>query len=340
MTSKRAMAMAGALALGLLAADGAAATVHASWDDYMKANRYKCPGPLDTLSSPREITLGGKKYQHNGYRLEVQSRDSDNRVKLGVVSAIKDVSTATKANLQEAMDWFKAEKVEWVVANGDLALEELDLEEVIDLLGASGLPVLLVLGNSESRGSWARAYKDRAAKYPNLVNGTWVRQIVADDVELWTLPGYHDKRFVRQGAGCAYESADIKVLTELQPEGSAPLVLISHGPPKGQGKQALDYIIDKKNVGDPQINTLLTQASIPFGIFGHILEAGGRGVGKNLKTPVPEGKSVEHLYINAGSLSGDPWGMLDGSTGWGMAGLVTIEGKQASYTFKRFKQRD
>ena len=326
-------------ALVCAAAAPAAAAKHGSWDAYMKANRYKCPGPLDTLDPPRTVTLSGKKYTHSGYKLEVQSRDADDTVVLGVISAIKDVSAGTKANLANAMKWFEAAGAEWVVANGDLALEEFDLEEVIELLGKAGLPVVIVLGNSESRGSWARAYGDRAAKYPNLVNGTWVRQIVADDVELWTLPGYHDKAFVRQGAGCAYGPEDIQVLTtELKPEGSAPVVLVSHGPPAGSGREALDYILDKKNVGDPQINRVIEKASVPFGLFGHILEAGGRAVGKDQKTPVPPGKAVPQLYLNAGSLSGDPWGMNDGTTSWGMAVLVTVSGKNAKYEVKRFER--
>ena len=319
----------------------AAAAEHATWDAYMKANRYKCPGPLDTLKTPQTFTFAGKQYKHTGYKLEVQSRDADSQVKIGVVSAIKDVSDNTRANIKDTMDWFKKEGVEWVVANGDLALDEFDLEEVIDLLGQSGLPTLMILGNSESRGSWARAYKDRIEKYPNLVNGVWVRQVIADDVEFWTLPGYHDKAFVHQGAGCHYEEEDVNATARgITPGGQAPIVLVTHGPPQGKGKHALDWIQDKKNVGDPQLNKLIERANIPFGIHGHILEAGGRGVGKDFATPVAEGKMVDHLYINAGSLSGDPWGMLDGSTGWGLATIVTIDGKKASYQVKHYKNRN
>src|SRR5262249_54964070 len=220
------------LSLALLAH----AAEHASWDDYMKANRYKCPGPFDTLKEPRKLTLGGKSYVHNGYKLEVQNPDADANVKIGVVSAIKDVSAGTKANIAAAMEWFKKEGVEWVVVNGDVALEEFDLEEAVDQLGQSGLPLLIVLGNSESKSSFARVYKDAAEKYPNLVNGVFVRQVIADDVELWTVPGYYDKKFVHQGAGCAYSKDDIDAtLKELKPSGKGPLVLVSHGPPRGNG---------------------------------------------------------------------------------------------------------
>ena len=130
------------------------------------------------------------------------------------------------------------------------------------------------------------------------------------------------------------------LIKNVKPEGSAPVVLISHGPPEGKGKTALDYIFDKKNVGDPLLNRLIERAGIPFGIHGHILEAGGRGVAKDMKTVIKQGKMSANLFVNAGSLSGDPWGMLDGRTGWGMAMLFTIDGKKAKYEVKSYRQRE
>ncbi|MBI3179468.1 MAG: hypothetical protein HYZ27_07380, partial [Deltaproteobacteria bacterium] len=269
-------------------------------------------------------------------RLEVETPDGDKKIVIGVVSAIKDVSSGTKHNLKAALEWFKAEGVEWLVANGDLALEEFDLEEVIDLLAEPALPTLLVIGNSESTGSFARTLKDRVEKHPHLINGVLVRQILADDAELWTVPGYHDRRFVHQNAGCVYKEEDIEALASLTPAGDRPLVLVAHGPPRGKGKTANDWIFDKQNVGDPMLNDLIKRKKIPFGLFGHILEAGGIGVGSDFSTRLSAGKTVGALHVNAGSLSGDPWQMNDGSTGTGMAMLVTIEGGKAKYAVKRF----
>jgi Icc-related predicted phosphoesterase len=322
----------------LLIASTTHAAEHASWEEYIKANRYACPGPLDTLTTPRQLTMGGKSYVHSGYKLEVQNPDADDKVKIGIVSAIKDVAPGTKANIAAALEWFKKQGVEWIVANGDLALEEFDLAEVVELLAESGLPTVATLGNSESKSSFSRVYRDVAEKNPNLVNGVFVRQLVLDDVELWTVSGYHDKRFVHQGAGCHYSKEEVdSMLASLKPAGKAPVALVSHGPPLCSGKNAIDWIADKKNVGDPELARLIQKANVPFGFFGHIIEAGGTAVGKDLSTPIAPSKAVPSLYVNAGSLAGDPWGLNDGSTATGMAMIVTIAAGKASYEVKRFK---
>src|ERR1051326_4721808 len=128
----------------LCSAASAGAATHASWTAYMKENRYACPGPLDTLATPVPVDIGGKRYMHNGYQLVIDdaARDKDNVAKLGVLPAIKDTSAGIQTNRAAALDWFKKENVDWVIVNGDVALEEFDLEEVVDTLAASGLPLL------------------------------------------------------------------------------------------------------------------------------------------------------------------------------------------------------
>lgn len=327
-------------AVALFVALPAQAAKHADWPAYMKANRYKCPGPFDSLAKPRTVTLNGKAYTHTGHQLTVKKKDADKRVVIGVMSAMKDVSENTQKNVADSLSWFRENGVEWVVVNGDIAVEELDLEDALELLGASGFPILLTLGNSESRSSFARAYAARSDKYPNLVNGTWVRQVIADDAEFWTLPGYYSKSFVYQGAGCRYKGTDVDAMSaELSPSGDSPIVLVSHGPPRGVGKKSIDVISDRTNVGDEAMGKFIDRLKIKYGIFGHILESGGRAVRGDMKTPIPEKKSSPTLFVNAGSVSGDPWGMNDGSTSYGMAMIITIEDGAATYQVKRFESR-
>ncbi len=138
----------------------ALATEQASWTAYTKANRYKCPGPFDTNKGGRSVTLGNKTYKQSGYKLEVQNPDADNTIVVGVLSAIKNASPETRKNLASAFSTFKSRGVEWVVVNGDLSLDEEQLDEVFDMLGGSGFPTLVVIGNAESKGSFSRAFTD------------------------------------------------------------------------------------------------------------------------------------------------------------------------------------
>ena len=327
------------IALLSLAFDAQAAE-HPNWKEYIKANRYSCPGPLDTLAEPRIFEAGGKKYVQSGYRVDVEGPDADSQIKLGILSASKDLSDYTRKNLTETLAWFKKEGAEWIIANGDLAIDEFDFEELIEILAKTNLPTLIVLGNSDSQGSWARIYRSSFDKYPNLFDGSLVRQIVADDAEFWTVAGYHNKAFIHKTGACSYKTEDVDVIRRnLKPSEKGPVVLISHGPPQGKGFHALDRIPDKKNVGDPDLTKLIRKRSIPFGIFGHILEAGGRAVDGSLKKKVKENTKSPKLYLNAGSVSGDPWGMLDGSASYGMAIMMEINGANASYKVKRFKSQ-
>jgi hypothetical protein len=112
------------------------------------------------------------------------------------------------------------------------------------------------------------------------------------------------------------------------------VVLLVHGPPKQAGKNALDHVPGVGNVGDEQLNELIEKNKIPFGVFGHILEAGARGTDLSGK-PLPQKKPHKALYLNQGSANALPWKLNDGTTSYGLAALLTIDGKQGSYEVLR-----
>jgi hypothetical protein len=111
-------------------------------------------------------------------------------------------------------------------------------------------------------------------------------------------------------------------------------VLLSHGPPHQSGKQALDFVPGAGNVGDPALRALLKQAQIPFGLFGHILEAGGHATDLDGK-PLPPQRPFKSLYLDQGSVNPLPWKMNDGTTSYGLAAIFTLQGTQASYEMMR-----
>ncbi len=307
------------------------AAEHASWAAFTRANRFKCPAPFDTIKSPRTLQFGDKSYKHTGYKLEIQSPDADDRIVLGVLSAIKDASPETLANLKRAFAAFKKAGVEWVVVNGDLSLEEEGLEGVFDALGASGLPTVVLIGNAESKGSFGRVFLEKEKTFPNLVNGGWVRQIVLDDAELWTMPGYYDRKFVRQGAGCVYGKADVDALGRLKPTGKGPVVLVSHGPPRSVGNGGIDWMKTANNVGDPALQAFIVDKGIRFGIFGHILESGGAVMGADMRSKIEAKTEMTDLFVNAGSASASAETLNDGRVVHGMAMIITMAAGKAQY---------
>ena len=76
----------------------------------------------------------------------------------------------------------------------------------------------------------------------------------------------------------------------------------------------------------------------PFGLFGNIQEAGGRGSNLEGQTIGPDTLASE-LYINAGSANSSRVSMLDGSEAIGMAAVLTVEGGKALYETKRIENK-
>ena len=149
-----------------------------SWRQLSEKYRYKCPGPFTTMKEKDTIKVVGLEIERNGSSWSVNGETKTvGKLKIGVLSAIKDAGRDTKKNLAAFANWFKQNKVDLVVANGDIALDEFDLEEVFFELGKLGLPVLVFAGNSESRTSFNRTATEVARKVPQLINGNWVREL-------------------------------------------------------------------------------------------------------------------------------------------------------------------
>ena len=110
--------------------------------------------------------------------------------------------------------------------------------------------------------------------------------------------------------------------------------MVSHGPPAGRGKNALDYAVEAGNVGDVGLGGLIKKRKGPFGLVSHILEAGGQAVDDQDRTVKP-GKWVEKLYINSGSANPLAWQLNSGKLSCGMAAVFRIKKDKANYTFIR-----
>lgn len=297
----------------------------------------ECVGPIDT-AVPEKLTLAGKSLELNGYRLKLESADADDTAAIGVIANVNEASPENLFNLDRYLKFFAGNGVELVVVAGDSGDDRAAIETVLRRVAGAGLPTIAIAGNREAKSDFVDAVNAVRKDRPNLFNGNRVRLVDWDDVDLVTLPGYHDPRYIHAGgSGCQYHREDVAALAKLAGEANDPVLVVAHGMPKGQAASAIDVIAgdqaaEGQNVGDPNLAATLVAARIPFGIFPNIKEAGGRAEADVAGArAVPEGQPSDTLYLNPGSADSLPWTMNDGSTAQGIAAVVTVKGKQASF---------
>ncbi len=257
-------------------------------------------------------------------------------LRFGVLNGIKDLEPWTRAGLELFLARFEQADVDAILIGGDSAYGELELEDVFVFLGErTRRPVVLGIGNNESRAAFNRAATSAWRKHPQLLNGNLIRRFDLAGADVLTLGGYHDKAFVSASGSCLYPESAVTGLPALAAQADDPVVLLLHGPPKGDGKEAIDFVPGGGNVGDARLNGAITAAKIPYVIAGHILEGGGRATDGGGKRPVAAGKRSKALWLNPGQANGLPYEVNGGATGWGLAAILTIQKGEASYELLR-----
>jgi Icc-related predicted phosphoesterase len=310
----------------------------ASWEAFVEERRLECDGPPGTLAKPIELEAGGHRYRLEGHRLVQTDKDADTLLRIGVISAVKDDREETIGAVKTLVERFKKSGMDVLIANGDLATNALEMENVFPLLASAGVLVVAHIGNTESCSSFNQAAVKTFETNKAFINGNWIRRIDLDDATLLTMPGYYNRAFVHTSGGAHYKQEDVDALRQMAEGAPAPLVFVSHGPPKMDGKKAIDLATDGGNVGDTMTAELIKKLGITFGISGHILEAGGRGTDATGKSSLPPEKWHPSLFLNAGTANPDPWGMHDGKTSYGMGLYVEIDQKKARYRVERLPQ--
>ncbi len=302
-----------------------------SWQGYLARYRTECFAPFAKLRQKSVRKLGKRTFRLEGTRL-VEIKPRKRKVtRIGVISAPKDSTRMTRDNILRFTERFKQEGADWLVVNGDLAYDSSALPDTLEILATSGLPVLVSIGNGESVAPFNDALLAVMEKHSNVYNANFIRRIDGAGLSFVVMPGYYDEHYIHPADGCHYRPEQVKELNELaKSKQGKPVVLISHGPPEYASPEGLDVIHNGTNVGDTALSELISNNGVAFGIFGHILESGGRGVGGDGTSVAPKSR-VKKLYVNVGSSSAIPWRMRDGSMNRGMAMLVTIDRHGASY---------
>ncbi len=325
-----------AIAVGL--ADLARAEDVADWPAWQEAYQFDCNAPFAPVAKPEAASFGGFRYEFAGGTIKVRRETprKEKAARLGVIAGIKDLEPETQDALKKVLALFEAADVDAVVIGGDTAEEPEALDKIYGfLVEATKRPMLTIAGNTERGGAHNYAVaKLRKAGNVHLINMGLSRRYDGEGFDLVSLAGYHDKRYLHLSGGCLYTDKAVSEAVSAAKAADDPVVLLSHGPPKQTGKQALDFVPQVGNVGDPALGELIKQAKIPFGVFGHILEAGGHATDLGGKL-LPQKKPFAALYLNQGSVNPLIWKMNDGTTSYGLAAILTVQGKQASYEMIR-----
>ena len=295
----------------------------------------ECAGPIE-LAPPTQVTFGGRTATLTGYKLTFADKDEDGKLVLGVLGPVNEDSNANLLNIKKYNAFFKAQKADAVVVTGDVAETAAGITRLLTAIAESKLPVFVIAGNRECRADFTQGVLEAQKTAPNVVNMNQVRAVEFPEATLVSLPGYHDPSYLSCATGCQYFKSDVDEVIRLAKEATSPVVLVAHGPPRGEGSQALDYASSGGNVGDPEIARAITEAGIPFGVFSNIKEAGARAVDSAAgSTLVKEGQTSKKLFLNPGPADSLGWEMNDSKKSTGLAAVFAIEGEQASWTLFR-----
>jgi Icc-related predicted phosphoesterase len=301
---------------------------------YEEAYQFECNAPWVLVDPPLVTKHEGWVYEYGGASVKVrrEAPPSKGPVKLGLLAGIKDLEPETVAALTLFLDAFEKADVEVIIVGGDTA----EQTEVLDAVYAwlpqhTKRPIVSIAGNTERAGAHNYAIaKARKAGALQLINMGLIRRYDGPGFDLVSLSGYHDKTYLHLSGGCIYSDQALTDAEAAIRAADDPVVMLVHGPPRQSGKQSLDFVPGAGNVGDPRLAELIKRNKVPFGTFGHILEAGGHGTDLAGK-PLPAKKLQPALYVDQGSANPLPWKMNDGSTAYGLAMIFTVDGKKASY---------
>lgn len=291
-----------------------------------------CWGKENPQAPKVEFEAAGIRYEVTGdFRAKALNIDATKPLVLGALTDIKSYIPQNAANLKAFFEEFRKAKVQAVLVAGDSGEKEDALKPVFEALAKEGFATFVVMGNRESKADYVKAMGEVQPQAKNLVNMNHVRVVDFGVATLLSVPGYYDANYIHNPPGCPYTPKQLEDVKALAAQAKSPVILLSHGPMRGQGPDAIDNAVEAGNVGDPALSTLINEAKIPFGVFGNVHEAGGKAVGPDFKTVVKQDTPSAALYLHPGAADSDPWKLNDGSTSRGLAGILTISQGKASY---------
>ncbi len=296
----------------------------------------ECAAPLEPAPAT-DVKIGDRAAKLAGYKLTFGDKDAD-AVTLGVLGPVNEDLGENMVAMKKYAKFFTDEKADAILVTGDVGEKASSITRVLNVLAETKLPVLVLIGNRECRAEFTDGVAASKKDHTNVVNLNEVRAIEFPEVTLVSLPGYHAPDYIQCATGCRYFKSTLDEVVRVAKDSKVPVMVVSHGPPRGASNQALDFASAGGNVGDEGINKAIAEASIAFGVFSNIKEAGGRGAADPAgATLVKEGTASKTLFYAAGPADTFGWELNDGTKSVGMAGVIAIKDGQASYKNYRMK---
>jgi Icc-related predicted phosphoesterase len=297
----------------------------------------ECAAPID-LAPPQEVKIADRTATRTGYKLTFSEKGADGALVLGVLGPINEDTGQNIFALRKYLQFFKDEKVDGIVIGGDLGETEESITRVLNEVGQAGLPTFVMIGNRECRADYTNGVLAAQKTHPHIVNFNEVRAVEFPEATLVSLPGYHNDTYLHCKQGCLYLKSTVDEVVGVAREAKSPVVLVAHGPPKGEGSQALDWATSGGNIGDPEVNRAINDGNIRFGFFSNVKEAGARAVdAPEGNTLVAQGKPSKRLYLNPGPADTEGWKMNDETQSAGMASVFSIKDGEATWKLYRAK---
>jgi len=279
----------------------------------------------------QSLQVGSRGATLEGTTLTFPEPAKDGKLVLGVLGPINETSGQNLLALRKDEAFFAKNHADAIVVTGDVGEVAGGIERALEELAQTKLPVLVVIGNRECRADFNDGVKAAQKKFSNVVNLDEIREVRFPEATLVSLPGYHDPNYINCDTGCRYTQGTLHDVAQLAKASKAPVVLVSHGPPRGEGSQAIDYAESGGNVGDPAINKVIDEGHIAFGVFSNIKEAGGRATDLAGTTRVPQDTFVRSLFLNPGPVGAEGWRMNDGTTAHGFAAVLTLQNGKGAW---------
>lgn len=283
---------------------------------------------LHELLEEQNITfINGISYRRHGNVL-AQLTEQKDILRFGVLSDIHGAAD----HAAYFVDFFLARGVDAFLVPGDTvdhfrnAVPDLvELEEVLSLLSAPGLPVFLIPGNHETKDVYYGTLAKLGRK--NIIDMTSIRRADLGVATIISLPGYNLPAFVADG-GFFFDGREWLALTNLSSNALGLRILLSHQIPRSTRSNGIDAVFSGEHVGDATLVRVMNDSQLDVSVGSHIHEAGGQAETRD-GLSVAQQVFSKTLYLNPGSVAG--WSYRNRTLYKGMAALVTVNGTHAAY---------